>query len=186
MIRSLTEQVVRVAILASLTVAVVEAQSGAGSDFTGVGAAGASFGASSAPLGLPSGALAGPLTSAGSAGLSGVATTFGNPGAGGLSISNPAGGTVTVSPSTARAIAAVLTGGGASAAQSLQGILVGEGVSAGAATALANALAALGSNPSLGNLAAAVSAFNASVDAGPSSPGPAMLAVRFALASASR
>jgi hypothetical protein len=119
-------------------------------------------------------------------GISRVAATFGNPGAGGLSISNPAGGTVTISPATARAISAVMIGGGAAAVQNLQNVLVGEGVPAAAAGALANALAALGSNPSRANLVAAINAFNAAVDAGPSAPSSAMLALRFVLATASR
>jgi hypothetical protein len=186
MIRSLTQQVVRVAMFATLTVAVAEAQGGAGSDFTGPGGGGGGAGGAIAPIGVPMGPPAGPLSPAGSAGVSGVAATFGNPGAGGLSISNPAGGTVTIAPATARAIAAVLSGGGAPAAQNLQNVLVGEGVPAGAAGALANALAALSSNPSRANLVAAIEAFNAAVDAGPSAPSSAMLAIRFALASASR
>lgn len=186
MIRSLTQQVVRVAMVAALTVSIAEAQSGAGSDFSGPGGGGGGAGGAVAPLGVPMGPPAGPLSSAGAAGISGVANTFGNPGAGGLSISNPAGGTVTIAPATARAIAAVLSGGGAPAAQNLQNVLVGEGVPAGAAGALANALAALGTTPSRANLVAAIEAFNAAIDAGPSAPSPAMLAIRFALASASR
>ena len=186
MIRSLTQQVVRVAMLATLTVAVAEAQSGGGSDFTGPGGGGGGAGGSYAPLGVPAGAPSGPLAPAGIAGLSGVASIFGNPGAGGLSIPNPAGGTVTVAPATARAIAAVLTGGGAEAVQNMQNILVGEGVPAAAAGSLANALAALGSNQGRATLVAAIDAFNAAIDAGPSAPSPAMLVIRFALASASR
>jgi hypothetical protein len=186
MIRSLTQQVVRVAMVATLTVAVAEAQSGGGSDFTGPGGGGGGAGGSYAPLGVPAGAPAGPLSTAGSAGLGGVASLFGNPGAGGISVPNPAGGTVTISPATARAIAAVLSGGGAESVQALQNILVGEGVPAGPAGALANALAALGSSSRRANLLGAIEAFNAAVDAGPSSPSSAMLAVRFALASASR
>ena len=186
MIRSLTQQVVRVAMFATLTVAVAEAQSGAGSDFTGPGGGGGGAGGAVAPIGVPVGRPTGGLSPAGALGVSGVANTFGNPGAGGLSISNPAGGTVTVAPATARAVAAVLGGGGAPAAQNLQNVLVGEGVPAGPAGTLANAMAALGANPSRANLVAAIEAFNAAIDAGAGTPSPAMLAVRFALASASR
>jgi len=186
MIRSLTQQVVRVAMVATLTVAVAEAQSGAGSDFTGPGGGGGGAGGAVAPIGVPLGPPAGPLSPAGSAAIGGVSSTFAGAGAGGLSISNPAGGTVTVPATTARAIAAVLSGGGAPAAQNLQNVLVGEGVPAGPAGSLANAMAALGANPSRANLVAAIEAFNAAIDAGPSSPSPAMLAIRFALASASR
>ncbi len=186
MIRSLTQQVVRVAMFATLMVAVAEAQSGAGSDFTGPGGGGGGAGGAVAPLGVPMGPPAGPLSPAGSAAVGGVANTFAGAGAGGLSISNPAGGTVTIPATTARAIAAVLSGGGAPAAQALQNLLVGEGVPAAAAGALANALGTLGSNPSRANLVAAIDAFNAAIDAGPSSPSPAMLAIRFAIASASR
>lgn len=186
MIRSLTQQVVRVAMLATLTVAIAEAQSGGGSDFTGPGGGGGGAGGSYAPLGVPAGAPSGPLSGAGIAGLAGVVNIFGNPGAGGISIPNPAGGTVTISPATARAIAAVLSGGGAEAVQNLQNILVGEGVPAAAAGALANALAALGSNLGRGTLVAAIDAFNAAIDAGPSAPSSAVLAIRFAIASASR
>ena len=186
MIRSLTQQVVRVAMLATLTVAIAEAQSGGGSDFTGPGGGGGGAGGSYAPLGVPAGAPSGPLSGAGIAGLAGVVNIFGNPGAGGISIPNPAGGTVTISPATDRAIAAVLSGGGAEAVQNLQNILVGEGVPAAAAGALANALAALGSNQGRGTLVAAIDAFNAAIDAGPSAPSSAVLAIRFAIASASR
>ena len=185
MIRSLTQQVVRVALFATLTVAVAEAQSGGGSDFTGPGGGGGGAGGSYAPLGVPAGAPAGPISAVGSAALGGVAGLFSNPGTGGISVPNPAGGTVTVSPATARAIAAVF-GGGAEAVQALQNILVGEGVPAGPAGALANALAALGSSPSRANLLGAIEAYNAAVDAGPTSPSSAMLAIRFVIASASR
>ena len=185
MIRSLTQQVVRVAMLATLTVAIAEAQSGGGSDFTGPGGGGGGAGGSYAPLGVPAGAPSGPLSGAGIAGLAGVVNIFGNPGAGGISIPNPAGGTVTISPATARAIAAVLSGG-PGPHQNLQNILVGEGVPAAAAGALANALAALGSNQGRGTLVAAIDAFNAAIDAGPSAPSSAVLAIRFAIASASR
>ncbi|MBM3899202.1 MAG: hypothetical protein FJ362_03455 [Gemmatimonadetes bacterium] len=186
MIRSLTQQVVLVAMLASLTVSIAEAQSGGGSDFTGPGGGGGGAGGSVAPIGVPVGPPTGPITSAGSAGISGVASTFGNPGAGGLSISNPAGGTVTIAPATARAIAAVLSSGGGAAAPALANLLTAEGMAAGPATALANALAALGTNPSRANLVAAIEAFNAAIDAGTGAPSPSLLAVRFAIASASR
>ena len=186
MIRSLTQQVVRVAMLATLTVAIAEAQSGGGSDFSGPGGGGGGAGGSYAPLGVPMGPPSGPLSASGAAGLSGVASLFANPGAGGLSIPNPAGGTVTISPATARAIAAVLSGGSVVLNQNLQNILVGEGVPAAAAGALANALAALGSNQGRGTLVAAIDAFNAAIDAGPSAPSSAVLAIRFAIASASR
>ncbi|MEN9790496.1 MAG: hypothetical protein RLZZ63_154 [Gemmatimonadota bacterium] len=187
MIRSFSQQVVRVVVFATLTVSVAQAQQqGAGSDYSGPGGGGSGSSAGVAPMGVPSGSLSGPLSSAGAAGLSGIVETFGNPGAGGLSISNPAGGTVTIAPATARGISAVLSGGGAPAAQSLQNVLVGESMPAGPAAALVNAMASLGSNPSRGRLAAAIEAYNAAIDAGPSSPSPAMLAIRFSLASASR
>ena len=186
MIRSLSQQVVRVAMLATLTVAVAEAQSGGGSDFTGPGGGGGGAGGSYAPLGVPMGPPSGPLSASGAAGLSGVASLFANPGAGGLSIPNPAGGTVTISPATARAIAAVLSGGGAEAVQNLRNILVGEGVRADRADLLVRALAELGSNQRLPTLVAAIDAFNTAIDAGPSAPSPTMLAIRFAIASASR
>ena len=185
MIRSLTQQVVRVAMVAALTVSIAEAQ-GQGSDFTGPGGGGGGAGGAIAPIGVPIGPPPGPLSPTGSAGVLGVTATFSNPGAGGLSISNPAGGTVTIAPATARAIASVLSGGGAPAAQNLANLLVGEGVPAGPAGTLANAMAALGANPSRANLVAAIEAFNAAIDSGPSAPSPAMLAIRFALASASR
>jgi hypothetical protein len=186
MIRSLTQQVVRVVMFATLTVAVAEAQSGAGSDFTGPGGGGGGTGGAVAPLGVPMGAPSGPLSSIGSSALGGAVTLFAGAGAGGLSVSNPAGGTVTVPATTARAIASVLSGGGATAVQNLQNILVGEGVPAGAAGALANALGTLGSNPSRANLVAAIEAFNAAIDASSGTPSSAMLAIRFAIASASR
>ncbi len=186
MFRSLSQQIVRAAMVASLSVAIAGAQSGAGSDFTGPGGGGAGLGASIAPAGLPSGSPSGPLSVSGASGLGEAASTLGSVGDGGFSLSLPAGGSVVVSPSDARAIAAVLNGGGASAALTLQGVLVGEDVPAGAAGSLSTALAAFGSTRNLGNLALAIRAFNAAIDAGPSSPGPATLAIRFVLASASR
>jgi len=186
MIRSLTQQIVRLAIIATLTGAVAEAQGGAVSDFTGPGGGGGGAGGAIAPIGVPIGPPVGPIAPTGAAAISGAASTFGGAGAGGVSVSNPAGGTVTVPAATARAIGAVLSGGGAPAAQALQNVLVADGVPSGAAGALANALAALGSNPSRANLVAAIEAFNAAIDAGPSTPSPAMLAIRFAIASASR
>lgn len=185
MIRSLTQQVARVAMVATLAVAVAEAQ-GNGSDFSGPGGGGGGAGGAVAPIGVPLGPPVGPLSPPGMTGIQGVTNTFGNPGAGGLSISNPAGGTVTVSPAAARAISGVLAGGGAAAAQTLVNVLVGEGVASGPATVLANAMERLGSNPSRANLVAAIEAFNASIDAGSGTPSPALLAVRFALATASR
>ena len=186
MIRSLTQQVVRLAMLATLTVAVAEAQSGGGSDFTGPGGGGGGAGGAIAPIGVPVGPPVGPIAPAGVAAILGAASTFGGAGSGGVSVSNPAGGTVTVPAATARAIGAVLSGGGAPAAQSLMNVLAADGVPMGAAGALTRALATLGSNTSRANLVAAIEAFNAAIDAGPSTPPPSMLAIRFAIASASR
>lgn len=187
MIRSLMHQIVRVAMLATLTVAVAEAQSGGGSDFTGPGGGGGGAGGAIAPIGVPVGPPTGPLSPPGLTGIQGLTRTFLNPGAGGLSISNPAGGTVTIAPATARAVAAVLSGaGGPTASQNLLNVLVGEGVASGPAGALTNAMAALGANPSRANLVAAILAFNAAIDAGTGTPSPALLAVRFAIATASR
>jgi len=186
MMRSLMQQVVRVAMVATLTVSIAEAQvQGAGSDFSGPGGGGGGTGGAVAPLGIPMGASAGPISPAGSSAFSNAAGIFASSGPGGLAIPNPAGGTVTISQATARAIAAVLSGGGAEAAQNLKNVLTAEGVPAGPAGALANALAALGSSATRANLLAAIDAFNAAVDAGPSTPSPAMLAIRYAIASAS-
>jgi len=194
MIRSLTQQVVRVAMVATLTVAVAEAQSGGGSDFTGPGGGGGGAGGSYAPLGVPRGI--GINSPTGTLGLLGARNSFASAGLGGLSIPDPAGGSVTLDQATAQAVAAVLRGAGAEAAQNLQNILVSGGLPATAASALVNAIAGITNGIPVGTrgdvlitasaVRSAVQAFNAAVDASSGKPSPAMLAIRFALASASR
>ena len=196
MIRSLAQHIIGVFMVATLTVAVAEAQSGAGSDFTGPFGGGGGASGSIPPRGVFSGFNPVPLSAAGADGLNGVFSLFAFPGLGGFSVTNPAGGTVTISPSTAGVIGTVLSSGTPAVVQSLQKILVGEGLQAAAAGSLANALSAFGAaarsifpavRATQGRaLVAAIEAFNVAIDAGPSVPGPAMLAIRFALASASR
>jgi hypothetical protein len=111
-----------------------------------------------------------------------------NAAAGGVSVSNPAtGGTVSVAQNVAQSLGGVL-GGRPTPAQTaaLRGALTG--VPAASATALINALSAFGANANHATLTGAVSAFNNSLGAmsAGSTPAPALLAVRSALAAASR
>jgi hypothetical protein len=98
---------------------------------------------------------------------------------GSVSVSNPAGGTVTISQAIAQALGAVLNNSSTAEQRAALAAAIGNG-----GPALVEALVALGSNPSSATLVAAVNAFNAAVDALPAgaTPTPALLAARQVLA----
>jgi hypothetical protein len=157
-------------------------------DFGSPIGAGAGLGAAVAPLGVPGGngpgGTAG-LSGNGAQGLANARAAFMNATGGGATVQNPAGGTVTVPQAAAQALGGVL-GGNPTAAQVST---LTSALNAGSASApLVQALQALGGNASTANLGRAIAAFNAAVDATPAgaNPSPALLAVRQALAAASR
>lgn len=192
MLRPLAVFALRAAMLSVAVSSVVSAQgSGRLSDVSGPGGGGGGTTGGVAPIGLPVGPTpATPLSTNAAAAAANIVTLFG--GAGGVSVSNPAGGTVTVPAAAAQAIANLLSGGrggaGANAVSTLTSLLTAGGIPAGQASGLANALSALGASPNLATLQAAINAYNAAIDALPAgaSPPPALLGVRFALASMSR
>ncbi|MEX2181696.1 MAG: hypothetical protein WD771_06605 [Gemmatimonadaceae bacterium] len=161
-------------------------------DFGSPIGSGGGLGGSVAPLGVPnaenmpggaSRALSGPAA----AGLATARASLMNAGTGGVTVTNPAGGTVTVPQAAARGLGAVL-GGNPTPAQVSAFTSALTGVPAGSSTALTNALRAFGANANFNTLTAAVRAYNAAIDALPAgaTPPPALLAVRNALAAASR
>jgi hypothetical protein len=155
-------------------------------DFGSPLGAGAGVGGAVAPLGHPGGGggSGGGLSGNGMSGLANARASFMNAGAGGVSIPNPAGGTVNLSQSLARALAAVMGGNPTPAQVSELTAAIGGSGAAG----LVQALTALGRGASMAALGSAVRAFNGAVDGTPagSTPSPALLAVRQALAAASR
>lgn len=154
--------------------------------------AGAGLGASVAPLGLPGGgtgrgAPGGALSGAGSQGFANSRAAFMNAASTGVSVTNPAGGTMTLPQAAARALGGVL-GGSPTPAQTTALTNALTGVPASSAGALVRAMTAFGANANFGSLSTAVAAFNAAVNALPAGAAvpPALLAVRQALAAASR
>lgn len=152
--------------------------------------AGAGLGASVAPLGLPGGgggAPGGALSGIGSQGFANSRAAFMNSTSAGVSVANPAGGTVTVPQAAAQALGGVL-GGSPTPAQTTALTNALTGVPASSAGALVRAMTAFGANANFGSLSTAVAAFNAAVNALPAGAAvpPALLAVRQALAAASR
>ena len=111
-------------------------------------------------------------------GAGGAAGAFLNA-SGSVSVNNPAGDSVSISQATAQALGAVLSSRSTAAQRQALATEIGAG-----GTALAEALVALGSNPSSATLVAAVNAYNAAVDALPAgaTPTPALLAARQVLA----
>jgi len=92
MIASFLKHSVRVAGIAALTVAPLAAQGGSGSDISGPGGGGGGLGGAVAPLGIPVPPPSGPLSSSGSAAAANIVSLFAS--SGGVTVSNPAGGTV--------------------------------------------------------------------------------------------
>lgn len=177
-------------ILAALAlVASASSMAVAQTDFGSPIGAGAGLGAAVAPLGVPGGngpgGTAG-LSGNGAQGLANARAAFMNATGGGATVQNPAGGTVTVPQAAAQALGGVL--GGSPTAAQVSTLTAALGVSGSAAGVLVQALQTFGGNASVPNLARAISAFNAAVDATPagSNPSPALLAVRQALAAAAR
>lgn len=168
---------------ATALVAVTSVVAAAQTDFGSPLGAGAGVGGAVAPFGVPGAAgagTAGGLSGGGAIGLNNARATFANAGSNGVTVTNPAGGNVNLPQAAAQALGAAL-GGSASPAQVTA--LTNAGVPAG----LVTALAALGSNPSMGALTRAITAYNAAIDALPAgaTPSPALLAVRQALFAAS-
>jgi len=133
---------------------------------------GPALGGSVAPAGVPG---------TGFAGLAGTAGTFASA-AGGLSVPNPStGGEVAVSGNIAQAVGGVLSGNPSAGQRATASEAFG-GTSA--ASALVDALVALGNNPNASTVTAAIQAYNAAVQALPAgqSPGPGLLAARSVLA----
>ena len=120
------------------------------SDFGSPLGAGAGMGGSVAPLGIPGGgpggvAPGGGLTGPGAAGLANARSSFLNATGGGVSVSNPSGGTVTVPQAAARALGAVL-GGAPTSAQVNALTTALTGLPASSAGALVRALSAFGAS----------------------------------------
>jgi len=185
MTASFVKQAARAAALVTMLVGPLAAQQGGtGSDVSGPGGGGGGLGGAVAPIGIPTPPPSGPLSSAGSSAAANIVGLFAS--AGGVTVSNPAGGTVTVPAAAAQAISAVLSGGGAAAVANLSSVLTAGRVPPTEAQALATALGQLGASPNLTTLTAAIEAFNAAVNASSGTPSPALLGVRFALASLSR
>ena len=170
---------------AAALVAATSAAAAAQTDFGSPIGAGGGLGGAVAPLGLPGGNNNGAAGNSGvsPAGLANARSAFVNATGGGVTVQNPAGGTVTVPQAAAQALGGVL-GGSPTPAQS-QALTAALGGGA-PATALTNALAAMGSNPSIATVTNAVNAFNAAIDALPAgqAPSPAVLAARQAIARA--
>lgn len=118
-------------------------------------------------LGVPGGGLAG---------LSGTAGTF-SAASGGITVANPAGGTVTVPGNVAQAIGALLSGNPTAADRATATEAFGGTT---AAAALTDALVAMGSTPTAATVAAAVQAYNTAVQSLPSATAvtPGLLAAR--------
>lgn len=181
-------------VLAALAISATFASAAMAQTDAGGPGSGGSLGGSVAPLGLPgggggaapSGGTSG-LSGSGASGLAGARASFLNAAAGGATVSNPAGGTATVPQNAARALGAVL-GGNSTTTQMTTLSSALTGVPAASATALGNALAAFGRGASFTTLSAAVAAYNAALNAMPAgaAPSPTLLAVRSALAAASR
>lgn len=166
---------------ATALVAVTSVVAAAQSDFGSPIGAGAGLGGAVAPFGVPgaAGRAGAALSGPAAAGLARARAAFANAGANGVSVTNPAGGNVNLPQAAAQALGAAL-GGSVTPAQAAA--LANAGVPAG----LTTALAALGSNPSMGSLSRAIAAFNAAIDAAPAgTPAPALLAARQALFAAS-
>lgn len=170
-------------------VALVAATSSAAlaqTDFGSPMGAGAGLGSSVAPLGMPGSrqTASGGGNFEGSRGaLSTARANFVNATGGGVTVSNPAGGTVTVPQALAQALGAVL-GGNATAQQSSALAAAFGGGSTGGQ--LVSALGSLSSFPNGANVLSAVRAFNAAVNALPAgqAPSPALLAARQVIAGA--
>lgn len=111
--------------------------------------------------------------------IAGVRSTLANSPTAGIRVVSPAGGTVILSQSISQSLAGVL--GGSPTPAQLSAV-----IAAGVPSSLATALQAYGTSPTRGAHAAAVSAYNAAVDALPAGqqPSPALLAVRAFLAGA--
>lgn len=157
-------------LFAAAVVAVASSTASAQTDnpITGSGPA---LGGSVAPLGVPG---------AGFAGLAGTAGSF-SASSGGVTVPNPAGGSVSVPGNVATAIGGVLSGNPtpqmrATASEAFGGTT--------AASALVDALAAMGADPNPATVAAAIQAYNTAVQSLPAgqNPGPGLLAVRSVLA----
>jgi hypothetical protein len=172
-------------VAASATAAVAQTDGG-----SPIGA-GAGVTGSVAPLGVPGGNTPGQsgnaLSGAGAQGIANARAAFLNASNNGASVPNPAGGNVTVPQAAAQALGGVL-GGSPTPAQITAVTNALTGVPAGASGPLVRALAAFGSSANIGTLTTAVNAFNAAVNALPAGAAvpPALLAIRSALAQASR
>lgn len=180
---TMTKKILAAAALVALASSAAVAQTDFGSPL----GAGAGIGGSVAPLGVPGGVPGGGPTGAGMAGLANARAAMMNAGSNGISVPNPAGGNVTVPQAAAQALAAVL-GGNPTAAQRSALVTALSPVPASSANALVSALVLLGASPSAANLGGAIGSYNGAVDAIPAgqNPPPALLAVRQALAAASR
>lgn len=163
-------------IAAALLIAVASSAAVAqgSSDAGGVGGAGSAVGSAMAPVGLPGNVSAGgPQYAASQATTANARAAFLNA-TGAVPVSSPAGGTVSMSQSDARALGALLQGGGSSpAVEAAFG-----GTPQGAA--LARALSTMGSDPYNVNVNNAIVAYNAAIVALPAgaTPSPMMLAAR--------
>lgn len=150
------------------------------SDYGSPLGAGAGLGGSVAPNGVPGAGSAIPQRARD--GWETSKNNFANAPALGARVLNPAGGNVNLPQNVARALGAVLGGGGSAGDR---GVVA---QAAGGNNALVEAVANLGANPTMNNLRRAVSLYNAAIDAVPAgqAPSAALLAIRQALFAASQ
>lgn len=156
-------------------------------DFGSPVGAGAGLGGTVAPFYVgTSGSVAG-LSSNGVTGLNSARSAFANATGVNLIVTNPAGGNVNVPTNLVQALAAVL-GGAPTSSQFATVVNSLERIPVDLATALVKALQVLGAAPNFPNLVRAVQSYNAAIDAVPAgtNPSPGLLAIRSALAQASR
>lgn len=188
----------KAAAVLALTASVAAAQSGRGSDFSGPGGLGGGTGGAVAPLGVPSTPIGSSIRNGANIFSAAQSLSASLNQAGGVQVPGPAGTVVTVPPAAGQAIAAALNGSGgplvtqlqaagipSDLANALAGLLAGVGQGAGSGPGSGGTQTGLNANR-LGQLQAAVRAYNAAIAAGPSTPAPVMAGVRFALAALSR
>jgi hypothetical protein len=163
-------------------VAVASSVASAQTDFGSPIGAGGGVGGAVAPLGVPSGNGGGTRSGVSPTNLNTARSEFVGA-TGGVTVPNPAGGSVIVPQPAAAALGGVLTGAPSAAQQTTLTAALGGGVTAGALT---SALQAMGSSPTLATVQNAVTAFNALINSLPAgeTPSATVLAARMAIAAA--
>ncbi len=173
------KRIFAVGAMALLIAGTAQAQGGSGSDHSGPGGAGAGVGGSLGAF-LPTPSTGGGGMGGGPTGnnVNGVSTSFQ---AGGNVTTTVGGATVPVPATAAAQVGGTLSGNATQSAAFVSGL--SGTIGSGPATALAQALQALGASPSFLTLVAAVNAYNAAVNALPAGAQPPaqLLAARAAL-----